>query len=78
MGILNAGTAMAGPAYVVVAGPLQDLVARSVGDPLGPRAAMGVAAVFVALSALALTQVNPRRREDEMEALHPAPALSPT
>jgi len=78
MGILNAGTAMAGPAYVVVAGPLQDLVAGTVGDPFGPRAAMGVAAVFVALSALALTQVNPRRREDEVAALHPAPALSPT
>jgi MFS family permease len=78
MGILNAGTAMAGPVYVVLAGPLQDLVAQTVGDPFGPRAAMAVAAVFVALSALALTQVNPRRREDEVEALHPAPALSPT
>lgn len=73
MGILNAGTAMAGPAYIVVAGPVQDLVAGAVADPIGPRAAMAVAAAFVALSALALTQVDPRRREDP-ESLHGAPA----
>ena len=65
MGILNAGTAMAGPVYIVVAGPIQDLVARTVADPVGPRAAMAVAAAFVALAALALTRVDPQRREDE-------------
>ncbi len=65
MGILNAGTAMAGPAYIVVAGPVQDFVASAVSDPAGPRAAMAVAAAFVGLAALALTQVDPRRREDE-------------
>ena len=37
----------------------------------GPRAAMAVAAGFIGLSALALTRVNPRRRE--LEAA-PAPA----
>lgn len=65
MGILNAGTAMAGPAFIIVAGPIQDLVAATVSDPAGPRAAMGVAAAFVLLSALALTRVDPRRRELE-------------
>ena len=64
MGILNAGTAMAGPVFILVAGPVQDLV----GGPVGPRAAMGVAAGFIALSALALTRVDPRRREDEETA----------
>jgi MFS family permease len=63
MGILNAGTAMAGPVFIVVAGPIQDFVAATVADPAGPRAAMAVGAAFVGLSALALTQVNPRRRE---------------
>lgn len=63
MGILNAGTAMAGPVYIVIAGPVQDLVAAAVNDPAGPRAAMAVAAAFVGLSALALTRVNPARRE---------------
>jgi MFS family permease len=63
MGILNAGTAMAGPVFIIVAGPVQDLVAGAVSDPAGPRAAMAVAAGFVALSALALTRVNPARRE---------------
>ena len=68
MGILNAGTAMAGPVFILVAGPLQDLVGAMVGVPYGPRAALGVAALFVVLSALALTRVDPRRRE-ESEAL---------
>jgi MFS family permease len=65
MGILNAGTAMAGPVFIIVAGPLQDLVAATVSDPLGPRAAMALAAAFVGGAALALTQVDPRRRGEE-------------
>jgi MFS family permease len=65
MGILNAGTAMAGPVFIIVAGPVQDLVAAGFGDAAGPRVAMGVAAGFIALSALALIRVDPRRREDE-------------
>ena len=65
MGILNAGTAMAGPVFIIVAGPIQDLVAAGFGDAAGPRVAMGVAAGFVALSALALTRVDPRRREED-------------
>ena len=68
MGILNAGTAMAGPVFIIVAGPVQDLVAGAVSDPAGPRAAMAVAALFVGLSALALTRVNPARRELEAPA----------
>lgn len=63
MGILNAGTAMAGPVFIVVAGPIQDAVAGAVSDGAGPRVAMGVAAGFLGLSALALTRVDPRRRE---------------
>ncbi|MEO6578341.1 MAG: MFS transporter, partial [Candidatus Limnocylindria bacterium] len=64
MGILNAGTAMAGPVFIIVAGPVQDLVASGFGDGVGPRAAMGVAAAFVGLAALALTRVDPRRRDE--------------
>jgi MFS family permease len=63
MGILNAGTAMAGPVFILVAGPIQDLVAAAVSDPAGPRVAMAVAAAFLGLSALALTRVDPTRRE---------------
>ena len=63
MGILNAGTAMAGPVFIIVAGPIQDFVAGAVSDPAGPRAAMAVAAGFVGLAALALIRVNPKRRE---------------
>jgi MFS family permease len=63
MGILTAGTAMAGPVFIVVAGPIQDLVAGAFGDPMGPRAAMAMAVAFLGISAVALTRVNPRRRE---------------
>ena len=75
MGILNTGTAMAGPVFIVVAGPIQDVVAGTISDPAGPRAAMAVAAVFVVLSALALTRVDPRRREASGPA-SPAAALA--
>ncbi|MDP9270772.1 MAG: MFS transporter [Chloroflexota bacterium] len=68
MGILNAGTAMAGPVFIIVAGPIQDAVAHAVSDPAGPRAAMAIAALFVVLAALALTRVNPRRVEENEES----------
>jgi MFS family permease len=70
MGILNAGTAMAGPVFIIVAGPVQDLVSAATSDPVGPRAAMLVAVAFLGLSALALTRVDPRRRE--LAAAQPA------
>jgi MFS family permease len=65
MGILNAGTAMAEPVYLLVAGPLAlDLVARLLGAPsAGARAAMLVGVVFLVGAALALLRVDPRRRE---------------
>ena len=75
MGILNAGTAMAGPVFIIVAGPVQDAVARAVSDPAGPRAAMAVGALFVALAALSLTRVDPRRVEDEV-SLAPSEPLA--
>jgi MFS family permease len=73
MGILNAGTAMAGPVFIIIAGPLQDLVANAISDPLGPRVAMGVAALFVVAAGVALIKVDPRRREDVEPAIVPSP-----
>jgi len=65
MGILNAGTAMAEPVYLLVAGPLVlDLVGRSLGASAGARGTMLVAVAFVGFAALALTRVDARRRED--------------
>ena len=64
MGILNAGTAAAGPVYLVVAGLTLDAFSR-VELGLGPRAAMMVAAGFLLLAGVALTRVDPRRRELE-------------
>ena len=67
MGILNAGTAMAEPVFLIVAGPLAlDLVGRLLGLEAGARAAMLVAVAFLGLAALALARVDARRREREL------------
>jgi MFS family permease len=63
MGILNVGTALATPVFLVVGGLTMDVVGRALGDAAGPVAAMYVAIGFVALAALSLRQVDARRRE---------------
>ncbi len=63
MGISNVGTAMAGPAALVVAGPVLDVVYRT--DPaFSPRAAYLVAVCFFLLAAALLRPVDPTRRDD--------------
>ena len=65
MGVLNAGTAMAGPVFLLVGGPTQDLFGALLGRDAGPRFAMLVGAMFVVGACLALRRVDPRRREFE-------------
>lgn len=76
MGILNAGTALATPVFLIVGGLTMDTVGRVAGDPTapaGPVAAMLVAIGFLVLAALALRQVDARRREaSEFVELAPA------
>lgn len=68
MGILNAGTAAAGPVYLFVAGLTLDTFSR-IELGLGPRAAMMVAAGFLLLAGAALTRVDPQRRELEAQII---------
>ncbi|HEV7199281.1 MAG TPA: MFS transporter [Candidatus Limnocylindria bacterium] len=63
MGILNVGTALATPVFLIVGGLTMDAVGNAMGRAAGPVAAILVALGFLALSALALTQVNAQRRE---------------
>ncbi len=64
MGILNAGTAAAGPIFLIVGGLTMDYIGASeLGFGAGPRAAFLVAVGFMALAALFLARVDPRRRE---------------
>jgi MFS family permease len=63
MGILNVGTALATPVFLVVGGLTMDVVSGLAGEAAGPLAAIVIALGFVALAALALTQVNAQRRE---------------
>jgi MFS family permease len=72
MGILNAGTAVAAPLFLVVAGPTRDIVNGLAGSDVGPRAAMGVAIVYLLLAAVALSRVDPHRREAPAELAPPA------
>jgi Na+/melibiose symporter-like transporter len=79
MGILNVGTALATPVFLVVAGPLSDVVADVAGTSAGPMAAIAAGIVFVGLAALALRNVDARRREltettDAPEAPEAVPA----
>jgi MFS family permease len=62
MGILNAGTAAAGPIFLVVAGQVLDRVG-ALDLANGPRAAMGVAALFLVGAGIVLLRVDPTRRE---------------
>jgi MFS family permease len=66
MGVLNAGTAMAEPVYLVFGGltlTAAGLLSNNPVTPAGPVAAIWVGVVFLALAALALTQVDATRRE---------------
>jgi MFS family permease len=63
MGILNVGTALATPVFLVVAGPTMDAVGNTFGAAVGPVAALYIAIGFLAVSALALTRVDAHRRE---------------
>jgi MFS family permease len=72
MGILNAGTAAAGPVFLFVAGQVLDRVG-ALSEANGPRAAMGVAAVFVVAAGIALLRVDPTRREAVTSFAEPEP-----
>jgi MFS family permease len=63
MGILNAGTALASPVFLAVGSLTAYGIALLAGDAASMRAVMFVAVAFVGLSALALRQVDARRRE---------------
>jgi len=66
MGVLNAGTAMAEPVYLVFGGltlTAAGLLSNNPVTPAGPVAAIWVGVVFLALAVLALTRVDATRRE---------------
>jgi len=72
MGILNAGTAAAGPVFLFVAGQVLDRVG-ALDLANGPRAAMGVAALFLVGAGIALLRVDPTRREAVATLAEPEP-----
>jgi len=68
MGILNAGTAAAGPVFLFVGGLVMDRVGV-LDEAAGPRAAMAVAALFLVGAAIVLIRVDPTRREATVAAI---------
>jgi MFS family permease len=74
MGILNAGTALASPVFLVVGSLTSFAIAQIAGDAASMRAVMVIGVAFVGLSALALRQVDARRRELADPSIQPAVA----
>ena len=65
------------PVFLIVAGPLAlDLLGRMLGEPIGARATMLVAVLFLVGSGLALLRVDARRREREEPAMATAATTS--
>ena len=75
MGILNAGTAAAGPVFLFVAGQVLDRVG-ALNEANGPRAAMGVAALFLVGAGVVLMRVDPTRREAITASAQPGPIVA--
>jgi MFS family permease len=71
MGILNVGTAVAGPLFLAFGGTTMDLVGGALGSGYGPRAALLLGLVWLAGAALALIPVDPSRRERSREMVNP-------
>ncbi|HTC86001.1 MAG TPA: MFS transporter [Candidatus Acidoferrum sp.] len=70
MGISNLATGSAGTIAQLIGGAIvMDTVGRVFGDPIGPRATMGLAVVCYAIGALLLRPVDERRREDRPDAV---------
>jgi MFS family permease len=63
MGISNVATASAGPIGLTFAGVVLAIVTNAGLPAEAPRAAIGATLLFVLVAALALRNVNPRRRE---------------
>jgi MFS family permease len=72
MGILNVGTAVAGPLFLAFGGVTMDVVGSTVAFEYGPRAALLLALIWLAGAALALIPVDPRRRERSPDPVAPA------
>jgi MFS family permease len=63
MGILNAGTALASPVFLLVSSLASYAIALVAGDEASMRAVMLIGVAFVGLSAVSLHQVDARRRD---------------
>jgi MFS family permease len=78
MGILNAGTALASPVFLAVGSLTSYVIALMAGDAASMRAVMFVGVGFVGVSALALRQVDARRRDlDERVLAEPTEPAEP-
>ena len=61
MGIANIANSISGPLAVMVAGPVMDAFYRAGDVPTGPRVAVGLGIIALAVAALLLIGVHPRR-----------------
>ena len=73
MGIANIANSLSGPLGLAIAGPIMDAFFRAGDAPMGPRVAVGIGIVSLALASIILLGVHPRR-DPRSEEAQPAPA----
>ena len=61
MGIANIANSISGPLGLAVAGPIMDAFYRAGDVPTGPRVAVGIGVLALALASVILLGVHPRR-----------------
>lgn len=71
MGIANIANSISGPLGLAIAGPVMDAFYRAGNIPMGPRVAVGLGVIFLALASLILIGVHPRRDPRDTGAVLP-------
>jgi MFS family permease len=64
MGVANIANSVAGPFALLIVGPVMDAFTRAGETSLGPRVAVGLGVVALALAAVLLVGVHPKRGPD--------------
>jgi MFS family permease len=77
MGLANIANSISGPVGLAIAGPIMDAYFRAGDAPTGPRVAVGIGIVALALASVILVGVHPRRDPRRAEA-DPASESSPS
>jgi MFS family permease len=71
MGIANIANSISGPLGLAIAGPVMDAFYRAGNIPMGPRVAVGLGVIALAIASIILIGVHPRRDPRDAAAAMP-------